>query len=542
MGNPGPKMTGAKHSNAGGRQAKTLSGHGEKRRKQCRADADDAETKAIPVKRKRRMTVNDVHNSVLKVFVWHVQPNYKQPWCSDAQTSSTSSAWPICIDGVLRVVTNAHSVEHAALVQVKRHRQEQKFVAKVLCIGTDCDLALLEVPSEEFWKGLEPLDILPGLPKLQDSVAVVGYPTGGESLSVTQGVVSRIDLVEYAQTGVTLLAVQIDAAINSGNSGGPVVDQKGNCVGVAFQNLDGSDEDGAENIGYIIPTEIVRHFLEDYRRNGRFTGFGSAGIQIQALESPVLRQALQMKNQSGIRVKAVEPACPAHGILLPDDVILSVDGCKVGNDGEVSVPWGRIAFNYLLQQKFPGDLCDMQVLRVQDGASKKIAVKVRLERNRDLVSADAGGPGAGAGSALPRYVVAGGLVFVPLTIPFLEAAFGEDFAEKRPSEMSAELLHLLDNGIRESPDHERVVLTQVLASELTVGYSELEYEVLQLFNGTKVRNLRHLAELLDNSQEPYHWFNFASKEIVVLERLKAIQASPSILAQNMIPAARSVQL
>lgn len=98
------------------------------------------------------MTVNDVHNSVLKVFVWHVQPNYKQPWCSDSQTSSTSSAWPIRLDGALRVVTNAHSVEHAALVQVKRHRHEQKFVAKVLCIGTDCDLALLDVPYDEFWK------------------------------------------------------------------------------------------------------------------------------------------------------------------------------------------------------------------------------------------------------------------------------------------------------------------------------------------------------------------------------------------------------
>ncbi|CAK9091329.1 unnamed protein product [Durusdinium trenchii] len=536
------------------------------RPRQCRADAEVKTKEVACSKRKRRWTVNDVHNSVLKVFVWHVQPNYKQPWCSEAQTSSTSSAWPIRLNGALRVVTNAHSVEHAALVQVKRHRHEQKYVAQVLCIGTDCDLALLEVPHADFWKGLEPLEILPGLPKLQDSVSVVGYPTGGESLSVTQGVVSRIDLVEplrrtrtrqevkrYAQTGVTLLAVQIDAAINSGNSGGPVVDQKGNCVGVAFQNLDG-DEESAENIGYIIPTEIVQHFLEDFLKNGHFTGFGSAGIHTQALESPVLREALGMaKNQSGIRVKAVETAGPANGIILPDDVLLAVDGFKgvrlpasvfiiiiiqIGNDGEVAMPWGRVAFNYLLNRHYPGEHCEMQVLR-REGSPKKITLQVCLERNRDLVCADAGGPDATAGSMLPRFLVTGGLVFVPLTMPFMEAAFGENFAEKRPAEMPAELLHLLENGHRRCADHEPLILTQVLASELTVGYSELEYEVLESFNGIQVRNLRHLAELLDGSKDTYLRFGFVSKEIVVLDRLKATQALASILAQNMIPAARS---
>ncbi|CAK9091324.1 unnamed protein product [Durusdinium trenchii] len=482
------------------------------RPRQCRADAEVKTKEVACSKRKRRWTVNDVHNSVLKVFVWHVQPNYKQPWCSEAQTSSTSSAWPIRLNGALRVVTNAHSVEHAALVQVKRHRHEQKYVAQVLCIGTDCDLALLEVPHADFWKGLEPLEILPGLPKLQDSVSVVGYPTGGESLSVTQGVVSRIDLVEYAQTGVTLLAVQIDAAINSGNSGGPVVDQKGNCVGVAFQNLDG-DEESAENIGYIIPTEIVQHFLEDFLKNGHFTGFGSAGIHTQALESPVLREALGMaKNQSGIRVKAVETAGPANGIILPDDVLLAVDGFKIGNDGEVAMPWGRVAFNYLLNRHYPGEHCEMQVLR-REGSPKKITLQVCLERNRDLVCADAGGPDATAGSMLPRFLVTGGLVFVPLTMPFMEAAFGENFAEKRPAEMPAELLHLLENGHRRCADHEPLILTQVLASELTVGYSELEYEVLESFNGIQVRNLRHLAELLDGSKDTYLRFGFVSKEV-----------------------------
>jgi S1-C subfamily serine protease len=84
---------------------------------------------------------------------------------------------------------------------------------------------VLTVRDEAFWEDLYPL-AFGELPALLDDVSVVGYPVGGESLSVTAGVVSRIELQEYAQGGETLLAIQIDAAINSGNSGGPVINDQ----------------------------------------------------------------------------------------------------------------------------------------------------------------------------------------------------------------------------------------------------------------------------------------------------------------------------
>lgn len=72
------------------------------------------------------------------------------------------------------------------------------------------------------------------------------YPVGGECISITAGVVSRVEMTVYAQAEQELLSIQIDAAINPGNSGGPVVNDDGEVVGVAFQSLDGSD---VENIG-----------------------------------------------------------------------------------------------------------------------------------------------------------------------------------------------------------------------------------------------------------------------------------------------------
>jgi len=518
--------------------------------KQCRAEVSSprhrpCEEVFMSMSKKKRRVGANIHNSVIKVFVSHCQPNYSQPWCSDAQTSSTSTAFPIQLaGGEKRLITNAHSVEHSALVQVKRHQHEQKYVAKVLCIGPDCDLAILDVPSAEFWKGLEVLEVYQGLPDLQDGVSVVGYPTGGDNLSVTQGVVSRIDLVEYAQSGIVLLGIQIDAAINSGNSGGPVVDDKNRCVGVAFQNLSGED-DGAENIGYIIPTEILMHFVEDFKRHGRFKGFGTAGFSYQPLESPVLREALGVtKGMSGVRVKAVDPAGPSAGILRSNDVVLRIDGQQIGNDGTVTFERGRIPFAYRLQKYFCGEICELSILRSgEDGAaSKKLKVEVAVERIRSLVDADAGGPNSKSGCMAARYLISAGLVFVPLTRPFLDSAYGDDWPDDRPGELSSELLNLADNGIRDTKGHEAVILTKVLASEVTIGYSDYEAEILDTYNEDKVENLSHLSRLLEKSKEKYHRFVFKSKDTIIIEAAAAKKALPGILAQNMIPSPRSQML
>lgn len=521
-------------------------------RKKPKAKQCKAETKAgfglrassgRDCKSKRKRAGGEIHSSVIKLFVSHCKPNYVQPWCSNAQTSSTSSAFPIKLaSGEKILVTNAHSVEHTALVQVKKHMQEQKWVAQVISVAPDCDLALLKVPSPSFWKGLQPLDICLGLPNLQDDVAVVGYPTGGESLSVTQGVVSRVDLVEYAQSGSTLLGIQIDAAINSGNSGGPVVNKSGALVGVAFQNLSDEDE-GTENIGYIIPCEVLMHFVTDYKRHGRFTGFGSAGISFQTLEQSGLREWLGMtKGQSGVRVKSVDAAGPACGIVKPDDVVLCVDGQQIGNDGTTAFSRGRIPFNYLLQKYFCGDSFELTLLRKSDsGNAGKLKVQVTLQRNMPFVSPEAGGPHGMPGSMTPRYVIVGGLVFVPLSRPYFESAYGEDWAEK-PGKVNIELLSLVSNGTKEATDHEPVLLTRVLASELTLGCQGMGSEIIDTFNGIKVRNLKHLADIEDESQGKYLHFTFKGKDDIVLDRVAAKKALPSILSQNMIHAARSKEL
>ena len=130
-------------------------------------------------------------DATIKLFVTHTEPNYSMPWQMRRQTSSTSSGFVITGK---RIVTNAHCVDNFAVVQVKKRASSKKYVACVLAIGRECDLALLTVDDDEFWRDITPITLADRLPQLQDEVTVVGFPVGGDNLAITQGVVSRIDM------------------------------------------------------------------------------------------------------------------------------------------------------------------------------------------------------------------------------------------------------------------------------------------------------------------------------------------------------------
>ena len=247
------------------------------------------------------------------------------------QTSSTSTGF--VIEG-RRILTNAHCVENFAVVKVKKRASSTKHIAEVIAIGRECDLALLTVTDNAFWDEVTPIRLANALPSLQDVATVVGFPVGGDNLAITQGVVSRIDMQEYVHGCCELLAIQVDSAINPGNSGGPAFSDTHECVGIAFQSL----KDGqTENIGYIIPTEVVQHFLTDVARHGAYRGFCELGMELQRCENPSLRAHAQMPPKvSGMLVKTVFPTSgldPEN--VRRGDVITSIGGVPIANDGTV---------------------------------------------------------------------------------------------------------------------------------------------------------------------------------------------------------------
>ena len=133
------------------------------------------------------MPSNTQMDAVVKLYCVHTKPNYSQPWHKLKPYSNSTSAF--AIDGQ-RLLTCAHCVTFHSQIKVQRLGSDTKYLASLLAVCHDSNLALLTVDDAEFWDGMEPLQF-GELPRLQEVVTVVGYPIGGDTMSVTSGVVSR---------------------------------------------------------------------------------------------------------------------------------------------------------------------------------------------------------------------------------------------------------------------------------------------------------------------------------------------------------------
>lgn len=462
-------------------------------------------------------------DAVVKVFCVHTEPNYSLPWQRKRQYSSSSSGF--VIKG-RRVLTNAHSVEHYTQVKLKKRGSDTKYLATVLAIGTECDIALLTVDGDEFWEGVSPVEF-GDLPALQDAVTVVGYPIGGDTISVTSGVVSRIEILSYVHGSTELLGLQIDAAINSGNSGGPAFNDKGNCVGIAFQSLKHED---VENIGYVIPTPVIMHFIKDYEKNGAYTGFPILGVEWQKMENPDLRLSMGMNpDQKGVRIRRIDPTAPESMMLMPSDVILSFDGVDIANDGTVPFRHGeRIGFSYLVSQKYFGDSAAVKVLRRN---SEMLNFNIKLATQMRLIPAhNKGRP--------PSYYIIAGFVFTTVSVPYLRSEYGKDYEYEAPVKLLDKLLH----EFRQSPDEQIVVVSQVLVADINIGYEEIVNTQVLAFNGEPVKNLKSLASMVEKCNDEFLKFDLEYQQVVVLQTKTAKSATSDILATHCIPSAISEDL
>jgi hypothetical protein len=388
-------------------------------------------------------------------------------------------------------------------------------------VAHECDLALLQVDDPSFFAGVKPLR-LGALPRMRDKVAVYGFPMGGEELSITEGVVSRVEHTHYSHSGAQLLACQIDAAINPGNSGGPVI-KDGRIVGIAFQGYT-----YAQNIGYMVPAPIIDHFLKD-SADGTYDGIPSIGIVWQPMENPGLRAHLQMNaTQTGVLVQYIAPGSSARGIVQVGDVLLAIEGRSVADDG--TIPFRgteRIHLADAVHKKFMGETVRCTILRGDEIIEATIPLSTPLGSGRLVPYTQY--------DTTPTYYIVGGLVLQPLTRNYLETW---NNMEDVPVHLATYYYH----GRQSAERRQVIVLTKILGDELTVGYDDFKDHVITHVNGKAIFQMEDVVKAIEGNEGQYHVIMDEWGNQIVLERSKITERQKLILERYKIDAERSADL
>ena len=443
-----------------------------------------------------------IKSAIVKIYSTHQQYNYRSPWQNGSDYNSTATGFIIENN---RIITNAHAVLSNRFLQVRKEGDAKKYKANVEFISEEYDLAVLSVEEPSFFKGVRALKF-GDLPLIRDKVAIYGYPLGGDKLSITEGIVSRIEHNRYTLTAERFLIGQTDAAINPGNSGGPVV-SNGKVVGVAFSGLMGAD-----NIGYFIPTPIINHFLNDIK-DGKYDGMPKLGIIWSELENPSYRKMLGVEDSSkGILIKRVLKNSQFEAVLKKGDVLLKLDNNQIEYDGTVEFRKNeRTDFNYILQNKNFGEVIKYEIVRdkvkiVGEVKLTKDKIPHSLIKNTSLEEA-------------PTYFVYGGLIFEPLTDDYINNGSSMQY----PTDL--ETRRELENM------EELAVLVRVLSDDANIGYTNYYDEIITKVNGENYVDFKNFVQLIKDTKTEFIRFEDIDGNEIVLDK-KLVEIRNPIIFQN----------
>ncbi len=419
-----------------------------------------------------------------------------------------------CIIQGNRILTNAHVVNQNTFIQVRRESSQKKYTAKVETVGNDCDLAILRVEDPEFFKGVSPLGI-GELPNLQDKVTVIGFPMGGDKLSITQGVVSRMENMGYINSNQSLLGVQIDAAINPGNSGGPAINN-GKIVGIVMQGIS-----KRQNIGYIIPPPVINHFLNDLEA-AEYAGFPCLGIMLSNTENKALRKYFGITDYiGGVLVVAIQPFSSADGLLKEGDIILEVNGITISDDATfVFRDNERLDMAHLINMQKIGEIAVLKILR----EGKINIVKIPLKPMADLVK-------IANYSEKPSFYIYGGLIFTVLSKDLIMLLA----ADNNLPPLSFINYDMGLGSMNEKRKEDVVVLLKVLPDEINIGYHGRGFEIITKVNGKEFDSFKQFVKKIEDAQGENIIFENEYKGNIILSCKDIDKITQEIIKRNNIP-------
>lgn len=446
-----------------------------------------------------------IESSVVLITNHQQQPNWNAPWMRGYTSSSSGTGFLIENQWIL---TNAHVVVDSRHLLVNRISSPQPYIAHVVAFAHDSDLAILKVEDPSFYEGLVPLE-LGKIPDLHSRVRTYGYPSGGTTISRTEGVVSRVEFDTYLHSGVdSHLIIQTDSAINPGNSGGPVL-QDGKVVGVAFQS-----NPNLNDVGYMIPIPLVQRFIKDME-DGTYQGVPEIGIQVSNLLNPHLRDYLKLpEGIGGVIVDRIVPQTSAEKFLQEGDVVVEIDGVSIDSAGLVDFQGHMVPFHIKAEHKQVGDRLNFRVWRENEF----------LDLEFELSALPNGAEFRMSYNSKPQYFIFGGMVFVPLNRNFIRSG------QSSPALIYEHFYRDLEDAVEGR--EQTVVLTRTLPALSNEGYSNLRNFIVDQVNGIKIKSLKHLKSVVTELKDDVDFYKIESQwnpTLIVLDKEMVFKEKDVIL-------------
>lgn len=488
-------------------------------------------------------------NAAVRIFTVKRKRNLKAPWNKSAPRYFGGTGFIIKHDEKYRVITNWHVVHNALSIKILINQETQKYDANVIMLNSVDDIAILEFKDSKF-KDAYITEIVETVSDLQSiletqkySVYVIGYPKG-DNLSITEGIVSRLcvqhnfeedtDVKNYPDNVLYwdnyTAKIQISAALNHGNSGGPVFNDDGKCIGIAS-----SGERNAQNMNYIIPCVLLDLMLGHLgnKTNDELPYYRKPcpGFNFQPTEDDTLRTFFNIPDifeekdeKFGILVNSIQQFSMDGSELKENDIIMKIDDHLIGQNGTVKLYDQRIPFNYLFITTTVGVEMVFKIIRNKNEMKIKVKTKAanyKIPGIESLMETDWD----------KKWVIIGGFCFLRATTPLLSSRFrsGNNWGFSK---------------FDESFDEELIVLGEKYNHPVNENYSTgVKIIYLKKINEKCIKNLKELNKIFNDLVGAYEEFiilDFSNDYRVIMDTKEACNSFSQIREEYNIPKQNSL--
>jgi S1-C subfamily serine protease len=456
--------------------------------------------------------------SVVRVNSTNQQYDFFRPWNKKAPFNRRGIG--AVIDGN-EVVVSAELVANSNFIELEKPEGGERSSAQVIAIDHETNLALLKPTEERFLQNLQPLGT-DATVKVGDQLSVIQLETNGTPVS-TLGLVTTAEVGRYVLEDYSYLLFKMSCPLQYRENSFTLPIVKDHQLAAILLRYDPR----SQTID-AISGPVIQHFLRE-AKNTPYRGFPRIGVAFSSMRDPVLRRYVKLPDAAGgVFVDDVERNGPAAKAgILPGDILLAIDGKAIDADGNYIHPvLGKLSITHLTTTElFSGQTTNVTVFR--NGEQKDISVELFRQSPQSYVIDPY------VIDRAPRYLVLGGLVFEELSRQYLRE-WGTNWAKEAPQRFvyydrfQSELF----------PEPRKIVfLSQVIPTQDTVGYEQLNYLILKRVNDREIRNLDDLAEAIRSPRNGFQKIEFnEDPRVIYLDAGQTENTAKQLQALYALPA------